>query len=232
MSITLDLRCDSLRDLVTKYLVHSWVARIKPEAREEVSQKTGLSVELLRDIHIAWATNRIEENGSVYTNVSRGATRATYSYHFLDFAYQEDYEYLRDYVLEVTQLEFPVYVMSLLHHYLLQTRWEPSAYKKWYVKGRWLASGHIGSNTEKIWRFKVYLSQASMVALSVRASHLKMSRSQLVRSIICSVLNNVDKTGFGAPGTFRAISKRELFSDVSRYKTPKSTVESDQDEAE
>ncbi len=231
MSITLDMRCDSLRDLVTKQLVNSWVARIKPEAREEVSQKTGLSVELLRDIHIAWATNRIAENGSVYTNVSRGATRATYVYHFLDFSVQSDYEHLRDYVLEMSQLEFPVYVMSLLHHYLIQTDWEPSLYKKWYIKGKWFAAGHQGYS-ERIWRFKVYLSQASMVALSVRASHLKMSRSQLVRSIICSVLNNVDKTGFGAPGTFRAISKRELFSDVSRYKMPESTVESDQDEAE
>lgn len=229
MSITLDMRCAATKDLVVKTLVNSWVARISPEAREEVSQKTGLSVELLRDIHIEWASSRIAESGSVYTSIIKGRTRHTYIYHFLNFDNQQDYEFLKEYITGISKLEFSVYVMSLLHHYLLQTDWEPNLYKKWYIQGKWVPAG---KQTEKVWRFKVYLSQATMRALTARAAFLKMSRSMLIRSIICSVLNNVDKSGFGAPGTFRAISKRQLFSDVSRYKVPESTVESDQDEAE
>lgn len=230
MSITLDMRCEATKDLVVRTLASSWIARISPEAREDVSQRTGLSIELLREIHIAWATNRINESGSVYTNLSRGNTRNTYAYHFLDFSNKSDFDFLRESTFEVSSLEFPVYVMSLLHHYLLQTEWEPSLYKHWYIKGRRFQASSV-SGTKK-WRYKVYLTQAAMVALIVRAKHLRMSRATLVRSIICSVFNDTDKSGFGAPGTFRAISKRQLFSDVSRYKAPESTVESDQDEAE
>lgn len=230
MSIPLDMRCDSVKDLVIKTLANSWIARIPPEARENVSQKTGISVDLLREIHIAWATSRIHESGSVYTNLSKGRTRSTYAYHFLDFSQKADFDFLRDSTFEVSSLEFPVYVMSLLHHYLLQTEWEPSLYKHWYIKGRRFQAYSVAGI--KKWRYKVYLTQAAMVALIVRAKHLRMSRATLIRSIICSVFNDVDKSGFGAPGTFRAISKRQLFSDVSRYKAPESTVESDQDEAE
>jgi hypothetical protein len=231
MSVTLDMRCDALRDLVCNQLVNTWVARILPSSREEVSQKTGLSVDLLRDIHIAWAEKRIEETGTVYTNLSRGKTRNTYAYHFLGFASSADFEFLRDHIAETRQAELPTFVMSLLHHYLLQTEWEPSLYKKWLVKGKWLSQGHAGY-TKEIWKFKVYLTQASLVALTARASYLRMPRATLVRSILCSVLNNVDGEGFGAVGSFRYISKRQMFSDVSRYKMPSSTVDSEQDEAE
>lgn len=231
MSITLDKRCDGVRDLVTKHLVNSWIARISPEQRQVVSEKTGLSEELLRDIHVEWSLQRIAESGSVYTNVSRGLTRNTYVYHFMDFQTQQDYEYLRDFVVNKHQVEFPIYVMSLLHHYLLQTDWEPSLYKQWLVNGRSFPTCQKRGKAVK-WRFKVYLSQASMKALILRAKYLRMPRASLVRSILCSVLNNVDNQGFGAQGTFRFISKRQLFSDVSRYKMPDSTVESEQDEAE
>lgn len=228
--ITLDARCEQLRDHVIQQLINSWVARVSPEQRKIVSEKVGLSEDLLRDLHVEWSMQRIAESGSVYTNAGRGKTRNTYRYHFLDFQTQTDYEYLRDLVVNKCQVEFPIYVMSLLHHYLLQTEWEPALYKKWLVQGRSFPTTVRLGDSQK-WRFKVYLSLAAMQALSIRATNLSMPRASLVRSILCTVLNS-DQKGFGAQGTFRFISKRQLFSDVSRYKMPESTVESEQDEAE
>lgn len=208
----LETRCEGLRIRLREVLSDTWAAQVLPENRKQVAELLGVEEGLLRDAAIAWSTRRISKTGQVNTYID--PKKYTYSYHHLEFS-PEVQEELNVYVTE-RHTTLQVWIVSLIHHYLLQASWEPSFYKKWHVNHVRQPWG-LKENSVK---FKLYLPLSVLKLLTHRSEKLGTTRNGLLRSLICSVVNEEKgPKGFGATGTFQYITSRQMFSDVSRYAT-------------
>lgn len=204
-----------VRHKLTSMLADSWIAEIKPENRPRAARLLGVSEELLRDAHVRWASDRVKVSGRVREAIVPG--RLTYTYHHMRVT-REVFAFLNEYA-EKQNTNVTTWITSLVHHYLQQYEWEPSLYKKWSVHGVRCSASLVDVAPEKRFLHKLYWPQSVLRTLTTRGRRMGMPRNVILRSIICTVVNDdiLGKTGFGAPGTFPYISSKQMFFDVAKY---------------
>jgi hypothetical protein len=204
-----------VRNKLVSMLSESWVAEILPENRERVAQLLGVQEDLIRDAHIIWASDRVKHTGRVREAIVPG--RLTYTYHHMRVT-REVFAYLKQYA-EGLNTNVTTWITSLIHHYLQQYDWEPSLYKTWSVHGVKCSASLRDVPEDKRFLHKLYWPQSVLRTLTSRGRRLGMPRNVLIRSIICSVVNDdvLGRTGFGRPGTFPYVSSKQMFVDVAKY---------------
>lgn len=112
-------------------------------------------------------------------------------------------------------LNIPALFRSIVHHYLLGS-WEPTQlYDAWFLPG--LTEEYQRGRREKGQRTVINAAMTPAVreAFSMRAEMLSTTIETLGRTLLIeTVLGN-----FGKVGTLSVVTRRQLYTDVSRYQT-------------